>query len=893
MDFGHFKHAICSAIADNMNMMRSEHRSRPAEFTYRHARRLFGYAQKTADELFESLKSSRNGLRLEQVKERQKSFGLNEITGAGKVSALKILLKAFHNPFNYLISTLAVVSYLTDDLRAAILMAVMVVLSVLLTFVQELRSSRAAEGLSAMVRTNATVVRGGDIAHKFEIPISQLVPGDLIYLSSGDMVPADVRLLSAKHLAVSQSALTGESIPVEKTAERDDGVMKDLPELRNICFMGSNIASGAALAIVLHTGPETYFGSIAKTLVGARVETSFDKGIHGFTRLMLKFMFVMVPLVFFINGFTKGNWSDAFLFAVAIAVGLTPEMLPMIVTANLAKGALAMSKKKVIVKRLNAIQNFGAMDVLCTDKTGTLTEDLVVYGGSYGPFGNEDDFVLQHACLNSLFQNGLKNFLDVALIEHARTIAMAAALEDYHLIDELPFDFERKRMSVLVEEKGGRRVLICKGATEEVIAVCTAARNQSDTMALNPESKELCHATARLMNERGLRVIAIAMKELPATQKGCELSDETDLILLGYVAFLDPPTKESAFGAIQALARYGVAVKILTGDNERVTKKVALEVGLNVDAVLLGHQIAAMSDEELKVAVEKTAIFAKLTPDQKQRIIHALHDGGHVVGFIGDGINDAPALRAADVGISVNNAVDIAKEAADIILLEKSLMVLEEGVVEGRKVFGNIIKYIKMGASSNFGNVFSMLGASLLLPFLPLRPVQMLTQNLLYDFSQIAIPLDQVDAEYLEKPRKWEIEGIQRFMVFMGPVSSIFDYATFGLMWFYFKANSPQSQGLFQSAWFVEGLLSQTLIVHLIRTRRIPFLQSRASTPLLVTTAIVMAVGLYLPFSSFGASLGFVPLPLTYFPWLVGILVLYCVLAQLVKVWFTKKYGYH
>ena len=866
---------------------------RTGEFTYRHARRLVRYAEKTPDELFSSLESSRHGLTPDQVKARQKRYGLNAIVGAGKAAAFKILLKAFNNPFNYLISTLAVVSYLTDDLRAAILMAVMVVLSVLLTFVQELRSSRAAERLSAMVQTNATVLRGQEPAEKLEVPIAQLVPGDVIYLSSGDMIPADVRLLSAKYLAVSQSALTGESIPVEKSAEPDDGVMKDLPELRNICFMGSNVVSGAALAIVLHTGPETYFGSIAKSLIGARVETSFDRGIHRFTGLMLKFMVVMVPLVFFINGFTKGNWSDAFLFAVAIAVGLTPEMLPMIVTANLAKGALAMSKKKVIVKRLNAIQNFGAMDVLCTDKTGTLTEDLVVYGGSYGPFGNEDDFVLRHACLNSLFQNGLKNFLDLALIEHSRTITLSAALQDYHLIDELPFDFERKRMSVLVEQKNGRRILICKGATEEVLSLCTTARSKGAITEMRAETREVCFNTAKLLNDRGLRVIAIATKEIPGTQPGCDLSDESGLTLLGYVAFLDPPTKESAFGAIQALARYGVAVKILTGDNERVTLKVAQEVGLSVDAVLLGHQIAAMSDEELRYAVEKPAIFAKLTPDQKQRIIHALHDGGHVVGFIGDGINDAPALRAADVGISVNNAVDIAKEAADIILLEKSLMVLEAGVIEGRKVFGNIIKYIKMGASSNFGNVLSMLGASSILPFLPLRPVQMLTQNLLYDFSQVGIPLDQVDQEYLEKPRRWEIEGIQKFMLFMGPVSSIFDYATFALMWFYFKANSPQSQGLFQSGWFVEGLVSQTLIVHLIRTRRIPFIQSRASLGLSLTTGTVVAAGLYLPFSKFGSTLGFVPLPLAYFPWFIGILLSYCILAQVMKSWFTKKYGYY
>jgi len=856
------------------------------EFTYLHAQHLVRFAQKSNDELIHSFESSRNGLGRRQAAARLKANGPNEINGAARVTTLQFLFKAFHNPFNYLISTLSLVSYLTDDLKAAILMAVMVVLSVLLTFFQELRSSRAAERLSAMVRTNVTVVRG---SQKMEIPLSDLVPGDIVHLSSGDMIPADIRLLSAKNLAVSQSALTGESIPVEKTLDLDDGVTKELLDLKNVCFMGTNVVSGAAQAIVLHTGMETYFGSIVHTLSGARTETSFDKGIHEFTKLMLKFMFVMVPLVFFINGCTKGNWSDAFLFAVAIAVGLTPEMLPMIVTGNLAKGALAMSKQKVIVKRLNAIQNFGAMDVLCTDKTGTLTEDLVVFGGSFGPFGQNDESVARDAYLNSFYQNGLKNFLDIALIEHSKTSVFSEDVKKYEFLDELPFDFSRKRMSVLLEHKEGGQFLISKGATEEVLSLCTRARIQGNAVPMDFETRKRCHDTATQLNERGLRLIAVASKEIPPTQKSCELADENDLSFLGYVAFLDPPVKESARGAIEALEKYGVAVKILTGDNERVTMKVAHEVGLRVDAVLLGQQITAMSDEELEHAVERTVIFAKLAPDQKQRIIHALHAGGHVVGFIGDGINDAPALRAADVGISVNNAVDIAKESADIILLEKSLMVLERGVIEGRKVFGNIIKYIKMGASSNFGNVFSMLGASFLLPFLPLRPVQLLTQNLLYDFSQIGIPFDQVDEEYLKKPRKWEIQGIKNFMLFMGPVSSLFDYATFALMWFYFKANHPGMQSLFQSGWFVEGLLSQTLIVHLIRTDKIAFLESRASLALSLTTAAVMGAGLYLPFSSLGASLGFVPLPLAYFPWLVGILLSYCALTQVMKTWLLNR----
>lgn len=525
------------------------------------------------------------------------------------------------------------------------------------------------------------------------------------------------------------------------------------------------------------------------------------------------------------------------------------------------------------------------MDILCTDKTGTLTEDLLVFSGAFDAHGAPNDEALKAACLNSTFQTGLKNFLDLALIQQVEPGKLNSFVEGHRLIDEIPFDFSRKRMSVLVEDRDNSRRLICKGAVEEVLSLCHAGEDEV--------KKASYVAAAKQMNDRGFRILAVAQRALNSEQQSCELSDERDLQFLGYIAFLDPPAKETAASAIRGLSRYGVTVKILTGDNERVTEKIAKDVGLQVTGVLLGPQIESMSRSELRESVEKVNVFAKLTPDQKEKIINAFHDGGHVVGFIGDGINDAPALRAADVGISVNNAVDIAKESADIILLEKSLLVLEQGVIEGRKVFGNIIKYIKMGASSNFGNVFSMLGASSLLPFLPLRPVQMLTQNLLYDFSQVGIPLDQVDAEYLERPRRWEIGDIQRFMLFMGPVSSIFDYATFALMWFYFKANHLEAQSLFQTGWFVEGLLSQTLIVHMIRTRKIPFLQSRASGALLLTTTMVMGIGIYLPFSRLGRVLGFVALPGAYFPWLFAILILYCVLSQLVKNWFIKRYGYN
>jgi Mg2+-importing ATPase len=600
----------------------------------------------------------------------------------------------------------------------------------------------------------------------------------------------------------------------------------------------------------------------------------------------------MVPLVFILNGVTKGTWFDAFLFAVAVAVGLTPEMLPMIVTVNLARGALAMAKKRVIVKRLNSIQNFGAMDVLCTDKTGTLTQDRVVLEKYSDAMGQENPRVLRYAYVNSYYQTGLKNLLDIAVLRHGHLYGELQIEKLYRKVDEIPFDFTRKRMSVIVEKRNASHVLICKGALEEIFSLCTHADIGGKVLPIGEISKEQCYQVAQSLNDDGMRVIAVAYKDVPPGRQDYTTQDESAMTLLGYVAFLDPP-KETAAEAIGALGRLGVKVKVLTGDNDRVTRKICRDVGLSVKDLLLGSQVELMADDELAEATETTTVFAKLTPAQKQRIVMAMHRKGHVVGFLGDGINDAAALKAADVGISVDNAVDIAKESADLILLEKSLLILEQGVTEGRKVFGNIVKYIKMGASSNFGNVFSVLGASSLLPFLPMRPVQLLTQNLLYDLSQTAIPFDNVDEEYLLKPRRWEIGDIGRFMLFIGPISSIFDYATFALMWWGFRANVPQAQGLFQSGWFVEGLLSQTLVVHMIRTRKIPFLQSRASAPLILMTAVIMAVGVYLPFSGLGARIGLVPLPWDFFPWLLAFLGVYCVLTQWVKTWFISRYGYN
>jgi Mg2+-importing ATPase len=889
--------------------------SKPA--AYRHKDFFLKIAQSNAPAAYENLQATTNGLSFDEVEERRQTYGFNEIAH-DRIRWQTQLRKAAINPFNILLGILAGVSFATDDIKGSITLAAMVVISVSLTFIQEFRSSKAAENLKKMVQTRASVIRrsrpeeSGEpvdpvnpeiphtvvaeptwITHRLEIPIAEIVPGDTIFLSAGDMIPADVRLIASKDLFVSQSAMTGESIPVEKSAQEELPKVVEILELKNICFMGTNVVSGSATALVLKTGADTFLGTIAKSVTAERVQTSFDKGVHKFTWLMMRFMFIMVPFVFLVNGLTKGNWTEAFLFAVAVAVGLVPEMLPMIITVNLAKGAISMSKKKVIVKRLNSIQNFGAMNVLCTDKTGTLTQDKIVLEKYLDVSGNPNDRVLKYAYLNSFYQTGLKNLLDVAVLNR-RELSKELEIEKiYRKLDEIPFDFNRKRMSVVVEKSNHRHILICKGALEEIFKVCSRAEIGREVLPLSGLPVDKFLAIAQELNDDGLRVVAVAYKDVEADRKQeYAIQDESDLILLGYIAFLDPP-KETAAEAIEKLHRHGVVVKVLTGDNDRVTRKVAKDVGLDAEHLLLGSQIEAMSDDALDAVVDETVIFAKLTPAQKERIVQSLHRKNHVVGFLGDGINDAAALKAADVGISVENAVDIAKESADIILLEKSLLVLEAGVLEGRKVFGNIIKYIKMGASSNFGNMFSMLGASALFPFLPMLPVQLLTQNLLYDISQTAIPFDDVDVEYMEVPRKWEIGEISRFMVFFGPISSLFDYVTFAVLWFFFKAQTPADASLFQAGWFVEGLLSQTLIVHMIRTRRIPFIQSRASWPLIIMTATIMTVGVYVPFTIYGSSIGFTPLPWSYFPWLVTILLGYCFTTQIMKNWFIKKYGYN
>jgi len=845
-------------------------------------------ALQSMTELLTALKTSPDGLHCRAVLSLLKEYGENALIREKRKPWLVRLIKVFFNPLNLLLCTLAIISLATADSTGAVIILCMIVLAVGIRFYQENQAYNSAKALRSMVKTTCTVIRDGKT---HEVSLRKVVPGDILKLSAGDIIPADARLVSSKDLFINQSLLTGEALPVEKhvAIPRQDQRKNPL-DYQNMCFMGTNVDSGTAEAVILATGGQTYFGSLAKELVGERVQTSFDKGIDRFTRLILVFIAVMVPIVFLVNGLSKHNWWEAFLFSVSVAVGLTPELLPALVTINLTKGAVAMAKKKVIVKRLSSIQNFGAMDTLCTDKTGTLTHNKVALIKNININGEEDDFVLQSAYLNSFYQTGFKNLLDEAVLRHGKNKNLAALPGKYKKVDELPFDFQRRRLSVIVEDNKNGHFLMCKGAVEEVTRICARYKVNDTIKHLGARELEKIKILNQNMSQDGLRVIAVAYRPIEDKKNHYAKIDEKDLVFLGFMTFFDPP-KESAAAAIGQLVKYGIAIKVLTGDNELVTKKVCKEVNLPETGTLLGDQIEFMSDEELKKAAVTATIFAKLSPEHKRRIVLALQSAGHVVGFLGDGINDVPAIRAADVGISVDSAVDVAKESADIILLEMSLLVLKDGAVEGRKVFGNIIKYIKMGASSNFGNMFSVLGASILLPFLPMLPIQLLTNNLLYDFSQTAIPTDNVDNEYTEKPRKWQIGDIGKYMLFIGPISSIFDYATFGVMWFVFHAWAMPA--LFQTGWFVESLITQTLIVHVIRSRKIPFLQTRASTPLLISTGLIIFISIYLVNSPFAGALGFVHLPWLYWPILVGILLSYITLTQLIKTWYIKRYGYN
>jgi Mg2+-importing ATPase len=869
---------------------------RVGDASHQHAATVVGASMLAAARMDEAAlcahwRSSPAGLAEATAARLRRRIGPNQIETEKPLPWPVHLWQSFRNPFSLLLTLLAAVSWATADLRSALVIGTMVALSTLLRFVQERQSSRAADALKALVSSRANVLRPGEPAQ--ELPMAQLVPGDVVQLAAGDMIPADCRLLAAKDLFVNQSAMTGEAMPVEKRpGAREVPAGADALGLDNLVFMGSNVVSGAATALVLATGTRTFFGTLAEHAAGTeRPPTQFQAGVNRVSWLLIRFMLVMVPLVLLINGFGKGDWLQAFLFALSVAVGLTPEMLPMIVTSTLAKGAVALSRRKVIVKRLDAIQNFGAMDVLCTDKTGTLTQDHIVLKRHLDPWGAESDEVLRLAWLNSHHQTGLKNLLDQAVLSHDELQGEAAR---WTFVDEMPFDFQRRRMSVVLAPVGapGQPLLICKGAVEEILAQCQQVRRNGQDEPLTPAHLAELQATAAALNDDGLRVVAVAVKALDGTRHDFHASDECEMTLVGHVAFLDPP-KESTAPALKALAAHGIAIKVLTGDNERVTLKVCRDVGLVVSGVLLGPEVQAMDDAALAAAVASHNVFAKLAPQHKERIVAALRAGGHVVGFMGDGINDAPALHAADIGISVDTAVDIAKEVADLILLEKSLLVLDEGVVEGRKTFANMLKYIKMTASSNFGNVLSVLVASVALPFLPMLPMHLLVQNLLYDFSQVPIPFDRVDDDLLARPMRWDPAGIGRFMLFFGPLSSIFDLATFALMWWGLGAQTVAQQTLFQSGWFVEGLLTQTLVVHLIRTARIPFVQSRASPALMATGAAVVALGLWLPMGPLAPWLKLQPLPGLYFAVLPLLLLGYMALVQGMKGVWTRRFGWH
>lgn len=864
------------------------------------AERIFLASEQPITSVFNFFQTAPQGLDSEETTKRQSIYGKNEIEHEKKIRPLTMFIMAFINPFIGVLTVLIIISYFLDvylaspeekDFTSIAIIATMVILSTILRFWQEYKASVSSESLQKMVTNTCTVIR--DNGTEQETGISSLVPGDIVKLAAGDMIPADIRIVETKDLFVSQGTLTGESESIEKkpVADCKCDTIRTIVELDNICFMGSNVVSGSATGIVVSTGNNTYLGTIAKSIAGHRASTAFDKGIAKVSMLLIRFMLIMVPFVFLINGLTKGEWLDAFLFAVSVAVGLTPEMLPMIVTVNLSKGAVAMSRKKTIVKDLNAIQNFGAMNILCTDKTGTLTCDQIVLEKYINADGTSDNSrrILRHAYFNSFFQTGLKNLMDKAILSHVKELEMESVRESYKKVDEIPFDFARRRMSVVVEDINGKRQIITKGAVEEMMQICSHTEVGNKVVPFTPELRVKAYEISKKMNHQGLRVLAVAQKSFLSKENNFAVEDESGMVLIGYLAFLDPP-KQSAAKAIKQLHAHGIEVKVVSGDNDAVVRTISRQVGIDTANVLTGAELSAMSDVQKQEAVLKTTVFAKVTPLQKTEIITILQGQGNTVGFLGDGINDAAALRQSDIGISVDSAVDIAKESADIILLEKDLMVLENGVIEGRRTFGNITKYMKMTASSNFGNMFSVLAASAFLPFLPMLSIHLLVQNLLYDISQTTIPFDRMDEDYLRKPRRWDASDLSRFIIFIGPISSIFDITTYLLMWYVFNCSSPVAQSLFQSGWFVEGLLSQTLIVHMIRTKKIPFIQSRASWPVMSMTLAIMAVGIIIPFTKFGSYIGLTPLPLSYFPWLAVTLIAYCVLTQLIKEWYIKKF---
>lgn len=866
------------------------------------------FARKTVANVFETFHTSKKGLSEKQASIARERYGDNKISYGKKTPFILEVLKAYITPFTLVLIGLGLTSITTDVLMAApadrdyfgsAIIFTMVIISGTMTLIQSVRSNHAAEKLKSLVKVTATVRRKNQF---LELPIEEIVCGDVVKLSAGDMIPADVRLTVTKDLFVSQSALTGESYPVEKRAESQIEAQDSETSYENMVFMGSNVISGSAEGVVIATGNRTLFGDVAKSLSTKPDLTNFELGIKKTSFIFIKFMAIMAPTVIVINGLTKGDWMEAFLFGLSVAVGLTPEMLPMIVTTNLVKGASRMAKKGTVIKNINSIQNFGAVDVLCTDKTGTLTQDKIILEYHLDCDGKEDSRVLRHAYLNSYYQTGLKNLMDVAIIDAAKNELDTTKI-NYQKVDEIPFDFDRRRMSVVVADNDGKTQMITKGAIEEMLRISSFVDFKGKVIPLTEKAKQEVLEKVKELNSDGLRVLGVAQKTNPSVVGEFSVSDESEMVLIGYLAFLDPP-KETTKQALETLKKHGVGVKVLTGDNALVTKSVCKQVGLESEELVTGEQIANLNEVQLADIVEKYNVFVKLNPQQKQRITHALKKNGHTVGFLGDGINDAPAMKAADVGISVDTAVDIAKESADVILLEKDLMVLERGIVSGRETFGNIMKYIKATASSNFGNMFSVLIASTFLPFLPMLPLQLLFLNMIYDISCISIPWDHMDKEYLDEPKSWISANIGKFMLWIGPTSSVFDITTYLLMYFVicpamlggsYHTLSPAQQAtfiaIFHAGWFVESLWTQTMVLHALRTPKVPFLQSRASFSMIAITTLGIAVGTIVPFTNFGRNLGMLPLPGNYWLWLFVTMVLYLALVTVVKRIYIRRYG--
>ncbi len=849
----------------------------------------YEYSQFSNEEILNNFESDENGLDIEESNRRLAKEGKNIVVQKKKKSWYNFLIRSFFDQFIVVLIILAIISMSLDDKLGGIIILVLAVISAFIRFAQEYKTYIDDEKLHSMIKSTANVRRKNE-KNTVEINIEELVVGDIVELGAGSIVPSDIRILECKDLFISQSIFTGESVPVEKF-NYNDGIGKGIMDLDNICFMGSTVISGSATGLVIRTGKNTYLGNIADKLEEEKEVTNFEIGINKVTSLLIKYMIIIVLMVFFINGIVKKDWVQSLMFAISVAVGITPGMLSMIVNVNLSKGSRTLAKKKTVVKNINSIQNLGAMNVLCTDKTGTLTIDKVVLQKYMNIDGDEDLRVLEYAFLNSYYSTGIKNLIDRAIIEYGIEHKIDEKTSEYSKIDEIPFDYSRKKMSIVVKTPKGKHRLITKGALEEILKICNSVKYNDDILELTPEMIEKINKNADLLHSQGMHVIAICQKLEYPGEEIFDVKDEIDMTFIGYVAFLDPP-KEDAKESIEAIYDLNVDIKVLTGDSPSVTRNICDKVGIKYSQVLTGVQVESMSDQELSEQVEKTNIFARLDPLQKERIVTTLKKNGNVVGYMGDGVNDSPSLRAADVGISVDTATDIAKESSDIILLEKSLMVLRDGINEGRRIYGNIMKYLKMALSANFGNTFSVLIASIFLPFLPMLPIQIIIQSLIYDLSQIAIPFDNVDEEFKKNPKKWDTKDLTHFMNALGITSSIFDALTFLALWYILGFNSIDKQAYFQTGWFIEGLISQTLIVHFIRTSKIPFIQSIADKRLIFTTVLSIILAICIPYAFIHVSeFDFVSLPMYYYVYLIAILSIYVISVEIVKKMYIKKYG--